>query len=182
VDRVAAQRILGSTAFVAMARVVWQTASAGEDMMALGVTKSNLSMKPPALLWSRREDGPMTWHDESDKSIDELMRGGGAPRPGQAAKEFLLEFLADGPRQASEVEEAALALGIAKRTLARAREVVGVEAFKEHTAHGKWLCQLPGIEPAAEHEAMNDMDAAKASNSNVVDLATLASFRNMEAS
>lgn len=143
-NRVAAQRILGATAFVAQARVVWQTAPVNDVEMALGVTKANLSMKPKTLLWSREEDGPVIWCGESGQSIDQLMGGGRSRAPRQDAEGFLREFLACGPQLSNDVFRVGDALGISKRTLVRAKEAIGVEGGKEGKRNGPWYWSLPG--------------------------------------
>jgi hypothetical protein len=150
-------------------------------MMALGVTKANLSKKPPTLLWSRPEDGPVTWHGASNRSINELMNAGIARAPRETAEDFLREFLAHGPRQATEVTEAADEYGISKRTLDRAKAAIGVGSRKEKQSGGQWLWELPTGELAGapdETEPVQTKDA----NAKVVDLATLATFKVHEAS
>jgi DNA polymerase I len=56
------------------------------------------------------------------------------------AVEFLRGTLGSGPRAAREVLEAARSRGISKRTLARGRNALGVESFRER---GRWWWRLP---------------------------------------
>jgi hypothetical protein len=141
-ERSATQRILGATAFGASARVVWMTAPASDGMMALGVTKANLTKRPPAQLWSRPEDQPILWHGKSAKSIDDLVNAG-PQQPRASAEEFLWDILATGAQPVNEVEQAAQALGISKRTLHRAKAEIGVESRKANQAGGQWWWELP---------------------------------------
>jgi hypothetical protein len=56
------------------------------------------------------------------------------------AVEFLKGLLENGPRAARDVLEAARSKGISKRTLARGRNALGVESFREG---GRWWWRLP---------------------------------------
>jgi hypothetical protein len=60
----------------------------------------------------------------------------------ERAKEFLRDFLADGPASADDGEEAAEANGIKIRTLDRARSALGVKAVKDGF-QGAWRWHLP---------------------------------------
>jgi energy-coupling factor transporter ATP-binding protein EcfA2 len=96
------QQLLGSTAFGAVARAVWVVAKAPPEkpgLSLLGVTKSNLAMKPKALEWSRAEDEPIVWHGASAFDIDAALQGTTA-NPRENAKGFLSDLLADGPVEA----------------------------------------------------------------------------------
>ena len=103
-NRTAAQRILGATAIHAMARVVWMTARADDGRMVLGVVKSNLAMKPDPLMWSRAEDGPITWHGVSDQNVEDLLQGAVSKAPRADAEGFLRELLAAGSMASGDVE------------------------------------------------------------------------------
>ena len=41
--------------------------------MVLGVVKSNLAIKPPSLVWSREEDGPICWEGEPPEDVEDLL-------------------------------------------------------------------------------------------------------------
>jgi hypothetical protein len=58
------------------------------------------------------------------------------------AVEFLRSTLGSGPQAARDVLEAARSRGISKRTLARGRNALGVESFREG---GRWWWRLPGV-------------------------------------
>jgi putative DNA primase/helicase len=66
-----------------------------------------------------------------------------SPGARNEAKEFLLEYLADGPMSSKAVEDAAEAHGIAKRTLMRARKELGINITKRGFGEqGEWVWQL----------------------------------------
>jgi hypothetical protein len=142
-----AQRILGATAFHALARVVWMTAPADHDQMALGVVESNLAMKPDALAWSREEDAPIVWHGVSTRGIGDLLSGAAVEQPRDRAEGFLRDLLRDGAKPSHEVEAAAKAEGIPWRTLRRAADVIAIKKWKERGGSGRWFWMLPDGEP-----------------------------------
>jgi hypothetical protein len=146
-QRTAAQRILGATAFHALARVVWMTVAAKDERMALGVVKSNLAMKPEPLLWSRAEDGPIVWHGVSEESVDELLQEGVSRAPRADAEGFLCEVLAAGSMASGDIEQQAKGAGISWRTLRRAADTIGVKKWKEGGMDGRWYWRLPDGEP-----------------------------------
>jgi hypothetical protein len=88
-------------------------------------------------------------------SADEALRAtedSGDRAAGAEAEEFLRDKLANGPVPAREGEEDARALGIAPRTLKRARKRLRVIARRESDGadgRGRWLWSLPqgGQEP-----------------------------------
>jgi putative DNA primase/helicase len=68
--------------------------------------------------------------------------GAKQPAARDGAKKFLQEFLADGPRLRSEIDEAAEANGIANRTLIRAKDDLKVIVRKDGP-DGSWTWRLP---------------------------------------
>jgi putative DNA primase/helicase len=146
-NRTAAQRILGATAIHALARVILMTASADDDRMVLGVVKSNLAMKPDPLVWTRAEDGPITWHGVSDQNVEDLLQGAVSKAPRADAEGFLRELLTAGSMASSDVEREAKAVGISWRTLRRAADDLGVEKWREGGADGHWRWRLPDGQP-----------------------------------
>jgi hypothetical protein len=65
------------------------------------------------------------------------------------AKKFLDDMLAKGPVLKTEIEEAAEANSISEKTLRRAKEKLGVVAYKDRSkADGKWYWQLPSSGPS----------------------------------
>jgi len=78
------QRLMGSTAFTALARMVWilhdlpdeHQPEPGADGLRVkrkvwGVVKSNYSIPPPGMMFSRPLDGPLRFHGVSPVSIEE---------------------------------------------------------------------------------------------------------------
>ena len=66
------------------------------------------------------------------------------PKERTSAMKFLAEFLADGPRFADDVTEAAEANLVSDRTLRRAKDDLEIIAEKEKgVPHGRWLWRLP---------------------------------------
>jgi hypothetical protein len=69
------------------------------------------------------------------------------------AQDFLREVLADGPLPSKDVEDEGRGAGIAKRTLDRARQSLGVTSERKGEAGkrggGTWYWTLPGIKVAS---------------------------------
>jgi hypothetical protein len=89
----------------------------------------------------------LRWLGESRHTADNLVAAfGDAAERGAAAdaKAFLEEELADGPRPVQDLERAARQVGIASRTLQRARQDLGIQ--KRKVGFGKkgyWMMELP---------------------------------------
>jgi putative DNA primase/helicase len=145
--RRAAQRILGATAFHAMARVVWMIAPVDDEQLALGVVKSNLAVKPATLLWSRDEDSPISWDGIAAEAVDELLSSPGPPTRLADAEAFLHEFLKGGMKTALDVEKAAMAAGVSKSTLRRAADAIPIQKWKDRRINGPWYWMLPDGQP-----------------------------------
>lgn len=122
------QMLLGSSAFGAVARVVWATAEIPDSggHRVLEVIKSNLAIKPPAVEWSRAEDAAIVWHGESERRVEDII-GASLAKPRDNAEGFLNELLKGGMRPASEVMALAKAAGYSVSTVRRAREDMGIE-------------------------------------------------------
>jgi putative DNA primase/helicase len=169
-QRRAAQRLLGSTAFTALARSVWMVHDLPDEHQpdydpddltvgkrkALGIVKSNYSIPPSSLAFSRPLDGALTWHGQSPVSIDECFAEDSkkaAPRTSEAV-EWLADFLKGGSKFANEVYTAADQADISEGTLRIAKRKLGIETYKDVGHGGRWLWKLPNS-PAkpAEPEA-----------------------------
>lgn len=152
------QQLLGSTAFGAIARVVWMVGELSDEEQPqassdglrdvrkiLGVTKSNIWIKPPALEWSRPLDAPIQWHGLAQRSIDDVMSSAPeAKSDSSEAKRFLEEELKGGMKPVIDLFTAADALDISKKQLRTAKSVLGIEAFKETgVQNGRWYWKLP---------------------------------------
>lgn len=146
--------VTGSLAYVAAARIVLMAIDEpdSERLVILSV-KNNIGPMAAGLgYWIVAHDlgngivsSGIEWDQEPVAvTANEALRASGAGAPGAVdeAKEFLEQFLADGPHTATEVREAAEANGIAKRTLARAKKELGVISEKGDF-EGGWSWSLP---------------------------------------
>lgn len=149
------QRLMGSTAFVAVARSVWMIAplpaekqTEGEPVQkVLGVEKSNYAVAPKPLLFSRGMDAPLKFHGESPMLLEDVLswrkrapeqEKGSEER--DAAKAFLYRFLAGGMKSPVEIERAGHAEGHTKRMLRRAKEEMNIQSIK---VKNNWFWSLP---------------------------------------
>jgi putative DNA primase/helicase len=144
------ERISGSVAFPAAARVVWGFARDPEDpirrLMLFG--KSNVGPEMPGLAFRivGTENGRATieWMaGEVAANLNEVLsreaeqqREASTGRKSEAAVELLREMLANGARLNSDIEAAAEAAGISERTLRRAKLQLGVTQHRAGFAGG----------------------------------------------
>jgi putative DNA primase/helicase len=144
----------GSIAFVASARSVLAVTTdpdaADSPRRFLVPLKMNLAPKPPTLAFAIAGVPPrVDWEPEPVQGIDAeaAMRGPSAEEPEHRserdeAASFLREELADGPRGAQELKAAARNIGIADRTLMRAKHDLGVAAVRRgglgHAGRWEW--------------------------------------------
>lgn len=112
----------------------------------MGHTTARASEEGPTLKF-RLQGNPVAeliWEGTSDLTADNLA---GMDRDNTAlddAKDFLKDYLKNGPKLADDVETAAQANCHAKITLRRAKEELKVIPFKETgVAHGPWWWKLP---------------------------------------
>lgn len=149
--------ITGSLAFVAAARLVFIAVEESDtERRLLLPVKSNIGALAPGLGFSLVQattpGGIVTSHvvwdtvpvtitaNQALHAAAEVNKG---DQPMREADEFLRTALAEGPAPAKQVEKEAADLGIAKRTLARARQRLGVVAQKDGY-QGTWMLALPG--------------------------------------
>lgn len=141
----------GSIGIVGAARAGLLVAPDPDDeaQRVLGVHKSNLAKKPPALAW-RLEGHPdldcarIVWLGPSSHQAEELLAHID-PDERSARSEataWLGDLLAEGPVKATEVQSAAKQAGIAERTLRRASQDLGVRKSKAGMGGG-WVWSLP---------------------------------------
>jgi AAA domain len=155
-DRRALYRALGSVAFVAAARLVLAVAPHPEDDDArvLVPVKSNICA-PATTLAYRLTDGRLTWDADPVVNVtaDQLLSGPALDRQEhREADEWLREALADGPTLSKDIEAAAEQVGIARRTLFRAKARLRVDAERIGGAtrgSGKWYWTLPAVKSAS---------------------------------
>lgn len=153
--RRAEQRLLGSTAFSALARCVWMLTNLPDEHQpesdpdnpadrrkVFGVAKANYSLFPQSLMFARPLDGPITWLGPSPVSIVEAFATKSEQgHKSRNAEEWLAERLAGGSQPSTTVEAAAKAAGISVASLKRARASLNVKSRKEAT--GEWVVSLP---------------------------------------
>ena len=159
------QRVIGSVAFTAVARVVLVAAKVksedGEDTRILARSKSNIGpddggfqyhleqievdafpgIEAARIAWGKSVDGNasqlLTDPNESNAAGDEEECSAR-----DSAEDFLKELLKDGPSPTKYVEVEAKAAGISWRTVRRAADALCV---KKQKSDGKYYWSLPGI-------------------------------------
>lgn len=140
----------GSVGIGALARVVLLVARdhSDPDLRILATVKANLT-RPPRSLQARIEDvggvGRVAWGDECDTTADSLVTESPHERQGKtgSAAGWLRQTLSDGQwHRQKEIEVGAQAVGIAERTLRRAREDVGVNCKQMNNAWW-WNLSVP---------------------------------------
>jgi putative DNA primase/helicase len=149
------ERVLGSIAFGAVARVVLATMRTGdaEGTRRFIRVKSNLgpdgggfeyTVSSTRLSDTTIDAQRVEWGPPLCGTARDLMTTGPAGHRQSAlsdAKAFLLDALQDGPRPINEIKQAATALDHSMSTLKRAEKVLGVKAYK--LGKGAWYRRLP---------------------------------------
>lgn len=162
-----AQRLLGSTAFTALARSVMMVADVPDDqqpddaaamgkLKVLQVVKSNYAIAPPAQGFRRPLNAAIAWQGASHVGIEDCFATGtGAhgpePQERKDAEAFLREMLSGGSIAVSELLNAAKAQRIGAITLRRAKNALGVQAYKPTFTSG-WFWKLPDHPHTAEDD------------------------------
>lgn len=128
--------LLGSMDQVAAARSVLTVMQHPKDksQSIIAHTKSSLAPKGRSLAFHINGEGKIEWGDfveieTAQESISKL----------DEAKDFLHEFLFEGAKPQTAVMNAADALGIAKRTLDKAKAELGIKSFKKQN---QWLWKI----------------------------------------
>lgn len=173
VDAVSA--MLGSTAFVGLARSVMATFDDGEGSFLLSCAKLNLGKKPDSLRYEVVSAGVLEddeiintarlrWLGQTDKTVDDALAekaarlaGRSVPRKAAAlenAEEYLKRLLADGPMLQRDVAAKATAAGHSETTLARAKSALG--AISRKTREG-WMWSLRNPNPYIFEEELDDL-------------------------
>jgi len=119
------------------------------DARILAVAKTNLGPLPPSLRYSIRPEGGsirVEWSGESTHSAAALLA---VPEEGESrntveeAGEFLESILEDGPVSAAEAQRKAKSAGFKKRTVDRAKKLIGVKARRSGFGKGsEWMWEL----------------------------------------
>jgi putative DNA primase/helicase len=150
-------RVLSSRAFTDLARMVWAVVQNREtDERAFGRIKTNIARENDAFPYSVEETWiseqirttRISWGNRVEGSSHLLLgRIEGTPEndnSGKAShvKQFLLNYLSNGPRPADEVLEAAIQqLNVCKNTVTTAKRDLNIESKKDGI--GGWNWQLP---------------------------------------
>jgi hypothetical protein len=126
-----------------------------KDQLALVHIKCNVAAKgeslgykiTPCMVGDDIETARLEWTGDSDVQAEDILGSEfkkavpDKPSVIEQAKSFLIEALKGGPRSAREIESDAGRLDISKRTLARAKNLLGVESAKN--GKGGWTWTLP---------------------------------------
>lgn len=167
-------RVMGSTAFGAAARSVFTAMkdldSEDDDARILAHAKCNLARQQRSLRFRIVECDDVSrvvWCGICDKTADELVReesGGHAdadnddPSALSEACDWLRSVLAEGPLPAQEINRRARADSIAKRTLDRAKNELGVKARRSGFGKaGQWTWTLPAPHTAPSDTVLNSL-------------------------
>ena len=150
-------RGLGSVGIIGAARSALLLAADPEDPQRriLALAKGNLS-RPPASLAFRLEEIPaaqvarVVWDSESpwtatellDAHVQKMADGNDTLSAIAAARAWLREALAAGPRPASELRDEAADRGIGQNALYAARKAESITMAKERRVHGRWFWAL----------------------------------------
>jgi hypothetical protein len=136
----AIHRSIGSIAFVAAARAVWQVMPDADDDDRRLLLPVKMNLAKTGGLAFRLTDKGIHWETGSvEMSADDAEpQEGESPR--EEAREWIKAQLADGPVAAAEVKSRAQRDGIAKNTLERAKKELRV--ISTQTAEG-WSWAMP---------------------------------------
>ena len=128
-----------------------------EDRLVLASTKNNLARKPTSLAFrvvsapGDPETSMIEWEGPCALDASDLLSPPVREAASTAVEEaawWLTERLAEGPRPAAELYEAAEAAGIKKRVLQRARRrVAETERVGGISGAGYWVWSLPRMKP-----------------------------------
>lgn len=153
------QRVIGSVAFTAAARVVMVAAKVGsedgDDRRILARSKSNIGPDGGGFQYTLDQCEPVpginasrvVWGDPVAGTARDLLTDPDAPEGGEhlSAKDvatgFLVQALSGKVMPVKTVESKAEAAGIALRTLRRASDSLGI--VKTKSGDGKWYWSLP---------------------------------------
>ena len=159
------QRVIGSVAFTAVARVVLVAAKVksedGEDTRILARSKSNIGPddggfqyyleQVPVDAFPGIEAARIAWGKSVDGNASQLLTDPGEANAAEdeaqnsardSAEDFLKQLLSDGPSPTKHVEAEAKEAGISWSTVRRASTTLKV---KKQKSNGGWYWSLPGI-------------------------------------
>jgi hypothetical protein len=141
----AIHRSLGSMAFVAAARAVWQVSPDRDDPGRKLFLPVKMNLARSSGLAFRITDQGLAWEKgEIEISADDAEAEDGET-PRAEAKDWLREMLRDGPVSAKQIETQAKIDGICPRTLKYAKKELGIESVRHD---GAWSWRWPkGVKP-----------------------------------
>ncbi|GAB2621345.1 AAA family ATPase [Novilysobacter erysipheiresistens] len=167
-------RVIGSVAFSAVARVVLATVMGADGECRLVRSKSNIGPHGDGFTYSievvqREFDGvpasvsKIVWGPALFGFADELLgQLEGKRNPRDEAADWLYAVLQDGPVPSKELKAKAAEDGLAWRTIERAKEALTVVAERKATTgkgrgNGEWIWRLPN----SAREAAQELRKAK---------------------
>ncbi|AEB82850.1 AAA family ATPase [Alicycliphilus denitrificans] len=155
------QRVVGSVAFSAVARIVMVAAKVkgeedGKDARVLARSKSNIGPDDGGFEYHLMQSEPIpgiqasrvAWGKAVEGSARELLTdpdeadGDGGTSARDAAQEFLTQLLSDGPTPTKTVQAEAKEAGISWATVRRASDALGV---KKRKSEGGWYWSIPNL-------------------------------------
>lgn len=130
------------------------------NMRVLCHVKSNLAPKGPSQLFEPvgHDNGSVRieWRGECEYTADDLLkRPKERPSKQEQAISFLLETLSDGPIEQVVIQQKAAELGIAYRTVERAKNLLGIESHRQGFGPGSVILWAL---PASQDEATCPID------------------------
>lgn len=125
-------RGLGSIDFQATARSVLIVGRVKDDptCRVIAHDKSSLAPEGQSIAFRLDKDNGFSWEGPIELSVEELLSGEPKVTKLKQAKDFLTEYLANGPKPSTEIFEAAEVTGVKKRTLFMAKDELEISATK----------------------------------------------------
>ena len=166
------QRVLGSVAFTAVARVVMVAARVqtedGEPRRILARSKSNIGPDDGGYEYNLEQSEPLpgieanlvTWGASVQGTARDLLTDpteqDGEDRNAQTtASNFLTEMLTDGPRCSKDLEAQAREAGISWRTIRRASDTMGI--IKKPGTDKRWYWKMANLSNLSKVKSVDNM-------------------------
>jgi hypothetical protein len=140
-------RGLGSIDFIAAARSVLLAGQDPQDPTKRAIIQTKNSVAPwGASIGYEIRDGQFFWTGLSDLTAGQVLSADAKFSESGSkldeAKDFLRDYLADGPKSAKETISASERSGIEFVTLKRAKQASGIESYQEPGKRGNWFYRL----------------------------------------